>query len=66
MENKMKIISEIVLTAKKLGCSADQLMEEADCLAEFGQFLHPEFSGYRENQIREAAAAMSTTIRSVR
>ena len=42
MENKMKIISEIVMTAKKLGCSAEQLMEEADCLAEFGQFLHLE------------------------
>ena len=59
MENKMKTISEIVMTAKKLGCSAEQLMEEADCLVEFGQFLHIEFSGYRENQIREAAAAMA-------
>ncbi len=56
--NEVKEIIEIIEIAKKYNLSADKLIQEADCVETFGQYLHCDFMGYRPKHVREAAAQL--------
>ncbi len=58
MERKMKNVAQIVALAHTLKLTSKELLMDADFMGAFGQHRYPEFLGYREEYIREAATML--------
>lgn len=60
--NVSKSAMYVLAIANNLGLNAQDLLSEAECVEEYGEWLHMELLGYNADALREAAAQMTITV----
>lgn len=48
-------INEIIRIAKKLGMTKNDLITEAECVSEYGEYYHMSLIGFSSSQLWDAA-----------